>query len=155
MPEPASPRPAPAPARGPTSLQPTSALVLVVLGTALVFIWGVLVPRAWHNEFWGIRALAGVLLFGGVAAGLWARRWAWVLAAGAAGLVGLVLWMLQLLGTHGDEVAELVAVGGDGDGFDNVATFAGAVLVVVAGLIGVRDEASRSDAGARGPARRA
>jgi hypothetical protein len=150
--EPAPPPRAPARAPGPTSLGPTSAVVLALLGTGLVLIWGVLDPRDWHNEFWQVRVLAGVLLVVGVAAGLWSRRWTWVLAAGAAGLVGLVLWMLQLLSTHGDEVAELVTASGEGDGFANLATFAGAVLVLVAGAIGVRDE--RSGSGARSPARR-
>jgi hypothetical protein len=115
-----------------------SALAIAALGTFLVLVWGVLLPRGWHNEFWGIRVLAGVLLVAGVAAGLWTRRWTWVLAAGAAGLAGFVLWMLQLLSTHADEVGELVALGGGGDGFANVATFAGAVLVLVAARVGMR-----------------
>lgn len=123
---------------GPPARPEAPALALAALGTFLVLVWGVLIPRGWHNEFWGIRVLAGVLLVAGVAAGLWWRRWSWMLVAGAAGLVGLVLWMLQLLSTHSDEVAELVALGGNGDGFANAATFAGAVLVVVAARMGAR-----------------
>lgn len=132
-------RPAARPALSAPATRPeATALALAALGTFLVLVWGVLIPRGWHNEFWGIRVLAGVLLVAGVSAGLWTRRWSWVLAAGAAGLVGLVLWMLQLLSTHADEVAELVALGGNGDGFANAATFAGAVLVLVAARLGAR-----------------
>jgi hypothetical protein len=73
--------------------------VLTVSGAALVFIWGVLEPRDGHSEQSGLRVGAAVELVVGAAVGLWSRQWRWVLAAGAAGLVGLVLWMLQLLAT--------------------------------------------------------
>ncbi len=126
-------RPSPA---GPS--EQTGAWVLVLVGAAMVLLWGVLLPRGWHNEFGAIRVIGGVLLLAGVAAGLWMRRWTWVLAAGAVGLTGFVLWMLQLLSTHGDEVGELFGFGYDGLG--NTATFVGAVLVLVGGAIGARNE---------------
>jgi hypothetical protein len=129
-------RPAPstsAPATG------SAVWVTAVLGAALVLIWGVLVPRSWHNEFAAFRVVAGLLLVGGVVVGLWQRRWSWVLAAGVVGLVGCLLWMLQLLSTHQDEVGELVSFAQDGVG--NGATFLGAILVLVAGLIGTRVKA--------------
>jgi hypothetical protein len=111
-------------------------LTLAILGLAMVLIWGVLVPRSWHNEFWGIRVLAGVLLVAGASAGVWSRRWIWVLVAGAAGLAGLSLWMLQLISTHSDEIGELASPAADG--IPNGASFVGAVLVLVAGSIGTK-----------------
>ena len=86
-------RPSPAGMSG-----PTAAWVLVLVGAAMVLLWGVLIERGWHNEFGGIRVVGGVLLLVGVAAGLWQRRWTWVLAAGGAGMTGFVLWMLAAAG---------------------------------------------------------
>ena len=126
-------RPSPAGMSG-----PTAAWVLVLVGAAMVLLWGVLIERGWHNEFGGIRVVGGVLLLVGVAAGLWQRRWTWVLAAGGAGMTGFVLWMLQLLGTHDQEAGELVGFAYDGLG--NTLAFLGCALVLVGGAIGARSE---------------
>jgi hypothetical protein len=109
--------------------------VLAVAGTLLVLVWGVLVPRDWHSEQSGIRVGAAMLLIAGTVAGLLSRKWTWVLAAGAAGLVGLALWMLQLLSTN-HTAADLLSPGTDG--IPNLITFAGAALVVVGGSMGTR-----------------
>jgi LPXTG-motif cell wall-anchored protein len=109
--------------------------VLAVSGTALAFVWGVLVPRDWHPEQSGIRVASALVLVVGAVAGLWFRRWTWVLAAGAAGLVGLTLWWLQLLGT-GHTVDDLLSP--QTDGIPNMITFAGALLVLLGGLMGTR-----------------
>jgi hypothetical protein len=45
----------------PATRPETVALALAVVGTFLVLVWG-LTPRGWHNEFWGIRVLACLLL---------------------------------------------------------------------------------------------
>ena len=116
----------------------TAPTVLALAGAALVLVWGILIERGWHNEFSGIRLAAGALLVVGVAAGVWARKWTWVLAAGVAGRAGLVLWMLQLLSTHSSEVSEIMSPADDG--FANLVTFAGAVLVVVAATLGMRSQ---------------
>lgn len=109
--------------------------VLAVSGTLLVFVWGVLMPRDWHSEQSGIRIASAVVLVAGSVAGLWSRHWTWVLAAGAAGLVGLTLWLLQLLGT-GHTVDDLLSPATDG--IPNMITFAGALLVLVGGWMGTR-----------------
>jgi hypothetical protein len=109
--------------------------VLAVAGTALVFVWGVLLPRDWHSEQSGIRIAASVVLVVGAVAGLWMRRWAWVVAAGGAGLVGLTLWWLQLVGT-GHTTNDLLSP--QTDGIPNMITFAGALLVLAGGLMGMR-----------------
>jgi hypothetical protein len=110
-------------------------VVLAVAGTALVFVWGVLVPRDWHSEQSGIRIAAAVVLVVGAVAGLWLRRWAWVVAAGGAGLVGLTIWWLQLVSTGhtGDDLLSPKT-----DGIPNMITFAGALLVLAGGLMGMR-----------------
>jgi hypothetical protein len=109
--------------------------VLAASGTLLVFVWGVLMPRDWHSEQSGIRIASAVVLVVGSVAGLWSRHWTWVLAAGAAGLVGLTRWLLQLLGT-GHTVDDLLSPATDG--IPNLVTFAGALLVLVGGWMGTR-----------------
>jgi hypothetical protein len=59
-----------------------------------------------------------------------------VLAAGIGGLVGLALWMLQLLRNH--TVAELLSPETTDDGVPNLVMFAGVLLILVAGVIGTR-----------------
>jgi hypothetical protein len=113
-----------------------SSTALAVTGMALVSIWGVLVQREWHNEYWAYRVGAGLLILALAGIGLWSKQWKWVLGAGVAGLLGLALWMLQLLSTHSDEVNDLFSL--DADGIPNFVTFAGALLVLLAGLIGMR-----------------
>jgi hypothetical protein len=114
--------------------------VLAVSGTALVFVWGVLVPRDWHSEQSGIRITAAVLLVVGAVVGLWVRQWTWVLAAGATGLVGLTLWWLQLVGT-GHTASDLLSP--ETDGIPNMITFAGALLVLIGGLLGTKARTTR------------
>jgi hypothetical protein len=76
-----------------------------------------------------------MLLIAGTVAGLLSRKWTWVLAAGAAGLVGLALWMLQLLSTE-HTTADLLSPATDG--IPNLITFAADALVVVGGSMGTR-----------------
>jgi hypothetical protein len=118
-----------------------SPAVLAVTGMALVLIWGVLVQRAWHNENWTFRVGTGLLILALASIGLWSKQWKWVLGAGVAGLLGLALWMVQLLGTHSDEVSELFSL--SADGIPNFVTFAGALLVLFAGLIGMRAHSTK------------
>jgi hypothetical protein len=124
-----------APPRERTGAYAALPTVLAVSGTLLVFVWGVLAPRDWHSEQSGIRVGAAVLLVAGSVAGLWLRHWRWVLAAGATGLVGLTLWLLQLLG-GGHTVDDLLSP--ETDGIPNMVTFAGALLVLAGGLMGTR-----------------
>ncbi len=63
--------------------------VLVVAGAALVAIWGLVVGPTWHDEGLGIRILAALIVVGGAAAALRAKRWDWAMIAGAAGLTAL------------------------------------------------------------------
>lgn len=111
----------------------TLPLALVIVGAALLLIWGLLIQREWHNEYAAIRGASVILLLALLAAGAYFREWRWVLAAGIAGLAGLTLWMLQLLASHSDETGELFATGQDG--IPNIITFAGAILVLTAGII--------------------
>lgn len=114
--------------------------VLALSGTVLVAVWGVLVPRDWHSEQSGLRIGAALVLVAGAVAGLWSRDWRWVLAAGGAGLVGLALWSVQLLST-GHSVDDLLSP--ETDGIPNMITFAGALLVLVGGVMGTRAHAMR------------
>jgi ABC-type Fe3+-siderophore transport system permease subunit len=103
----------------------------------LVLIWGVFRQELWHDEVLVIRAGAGTLLVVLAAAGLWSRQWKWVFAAGIAGLAGLTIWILWLISTHpAEEIVEIFKPGFDG--IPNGIAFAGALLVLVAGLIGMR-----------------
>jgi hypothetical protein len=117
--------------------------MLVLAGMLLILVWAVLVPRAWHNEVWGVRAGAGVLVLVVAGAGLWTRQWTWVLAAGVAGLAGVVLWMLLLVSTHPSEVNEIASPAADG--IPNGVTLVGALLVLAAGLVGVRARLPRAN----------
>jgi hypothetical protein len=107
---------------------------LAIAGAALVVIWG-LMPRDWHNEYASVRFASVFLLLGVMAVGAVARDWRWILAAGALGLGGLALWMLQLMNSHSDETGELFSP--DQDGIPNIITLAGAIAVLAAGAVGV------------------
>ena len=116
---------------------------LAIAGILLAVIWGVFVPRNWHPELWGLRiaAVAFVVLL--AAFGLWSRRWTLVLVAGVAGLVGLGLWMVQLLAMGGDHtVTELLSPSATDDGIPNLVMFAGVLLILVAGVIGTRSRST-------------
>jgi hypothetical protein len=121
---------------------PALSVVLAISGALMVLIWGAFVSREWHYELWGIRTGAGVILVVLAAAGLWSKKWGWVLAAGIAGLVGLALWMFRLLGT-GHTVHDLLAP--EKDGIRNGLTWAGALLVLVAGWIGAGARTTRRE----------
>ena len=79
---------------------------------------------------------ASIVLIVLTVVGLWSKQWKWVLTAGIGGLIGLVLWMFQLLGTHTGEIGEIWSPGADG--IANIATFVGALLVLISGLTGMR-----------------
>lgn len=139
-PEPAQ-RPAlpPAPTSGKEPSIPSARVApglpvaLATMGTLVVLIWGTLVTREWHNELWGIRSGAGIVLVVLATSGLWLRKWTWVLAGGISGLVGLALWMLQLL-RGGHSLDELFSP--EKDGIQNGLAWAGAALVLIAGWMG-------------------
>lgn len=117
--------------------------VLALSGLLVTLVWGVVVPRPWHNELWWIRAGGAGLLVVLAAAGLWSRQWRGVLAGGIAGLAGLALWMLALLSTHWpDEAGEIFSLGQDG--LWNGITLVGALLVTVAGATGMAAQAGPS-----------
>jgi hypothetical protein len=111
-------------------------LALAGAGILLALIWGIFVPRNWHPELWGLRVAAVAFAVGLASFGLWSRRWTWVLAAGIGGLVGLAIWMLQLL--RGHTGAELLSPAATDDGVPNLVMFAGVLLILVAGGIGTR-----------------
>jgi hypothetical protein len=113
---------------------------LAVAGTALVLVWGILVSRGWHSELSAIRVGVGVLLAMLAVGGLWKRQWKWVLAAGLSGVIGLALWMLQLLST-GHTVPDLLSPATDG--IPNIITWIGALLVLIAGAMGTRARTTR------------
>ena len=117
---------------------------LAGLGTAVVLVWGAVVPRDWHDELWGIRVAAAAALVVVAVTGVLRQRWHLVLAGGLAGLLGLVLWILQLLAT-GHSGADLLSAGTDG--VPNGLALAGAATVAVAGLLGV----ARHDVGRAPP----
>jgi hypothetical protein len=112
-----------------------SASLMAVAGIVVVLVWGALVPRAWHDELWGLRGGAAFLLVAIATWGLWSRSWKLVLAGAAGGLAGMLLWMWQLLGTD-HTMADLFSLGTDG--VPNLIMLAGAVVVVVAGFVGGR-----------------
>jgi TIR domain len=111
-------------------------VTLAIAGILLALIWGVFVPRNWHPELWGLRV--GAVVFAVVLAGfgLWSRRWMWVLAAGVGGLVGLGIWILQLL--RGHTGAELLSPETTDDGVPNLIMFVGVLLILVGGMVGTR-----------------
>jgi TIR domain len=111
-------------------------VALAIAGILLALIWGVFVPRNWHPELLGLRigAVAFAVILAGF--GLWSRRWMWVLAAGIGGLVGLGIWMLQML--RGHTMAELFSPETTDDGVPNLIMFVGVLLILVAGMIGTR-----------------
>jgi hypothetical protein len=114
----------------------TLPMVLAVVGAAMVLIWGLFIQREWHNEYASVRGASVVALLALVAIGAYLREWRWILAAGIVGLTGFALWMLQLMTSHSDETSELFSR--NQDGIPNVVTFAGALLVLAAGIIGIR-----------------
>ena len=59
-----------------------------------------LVRPGWHDELWGIRLAAAILLVVLAGSGLFSRQWKLVLAAGLTSLTGRVLWMLLLSANH-------------------------------------------------------
>jgi len=143
----ATPATAHRPARTPRSLDagratpapqasfPAPALALTLGGSLLVLVWGVLIRPAWHDELWGVRLGAAMLLVGVAAVGLWWRRWKLVLGAGLTGLIGLVLWMLVLLFTE-HTTSELLSPATDGT--TNMLMLIGAVAVVAGAVVGER-----------------
>lgn len=109
--------------------------MLAGAGLLMTLVWG-LMPRAWHNELAGTRIGAVILLGALTGIGLWSKQWRWTFAAGIAGLVILGIWLLQLVSTHADEVGDLISPARDG--VPNAVTFAGVLLVLVAGSLGMR-----------------
>jgi TIR domain len=120
----------------------TTQTVLAIVGAAVVLIWGVFWNPGWHDELWGIRAGASLVLVVLTVVGLLSRQWRWVLLAGIGGLVGLGIWLLQLAWTHPDEMYEIFG-GPPYDGIPNFITLAGALLVLVAGWLGTKASATR------------
>jgi len=124
--------------------------MLAGAGLLMTLVWG-LMPRAWHNELAGTRIGAVILLAAlqalelpallGVGIGLWSKQWRWTFAAGIAGLLILGIWLLQLVSTHADEVGDLISPARDG--VPNALTFAGVLLVLVAGSLGMRHTSTR------------
>ena len=102
----------------------------------LVFTWGTLMPRTYHNELWPLRAGVGLITLALSVAGIRWRRWRWVLLAGIIGVVGFAMWLLQLLSNH--SAGDLFSRGQDG--IPNAVTMVGALLVLVSGVVGMRAE---------------
>jgi hypothetical protein len=121
--------------REPSGTSPRLPLVLAVIGLLLLLVWGALLRRDWHNELWGIRTGVGAAACVVAAIGLWTRRWPWVLMAGIIGLVGLLLWLIQLQ-AQGHTAQDLFSP--STDGIPNLASLLGALLVLASGLIGMR-----------------
>jgi hypothetical protein len=124
----------------PSSEEPSGAslrlpLVLAIVGLFLLLLWGALLARNWHNELWGIRAGAAALSLAVGSIGLWRRRWLWVVVAGILGLVGLSLWLIQLQ-AQGHTSRDLISP--STDGIPNIGSLLGALLVLVAGVLGTR-----------------
>ncbi len=132
---PSTPRPEDRDPTSPMAFLTTPAALLAVVGVLLVLTWGVLVQPSWHNELWGIRAAAALLLVVGAVAGLWSRQWGLVLTAGLLGLIGVALWVVQLYAT-GHSSGEVFSP--STDGVTNLLTFTGAALVLAASLLGRR-----------------
>jgi TIR domain len=133
--------------RRPRSLQPAPpaapgvnvSTALAVAGVLLALVWGVFAARSWHGELAGLRIAAAAFAVVVGAAGVWQKRWPWVLAGGLGGLVGLVLWTVQLIST-GHSFNDLFSF--EKDGTQNLITFVGAAAVAAGGALGVRARSS-------------
>lgn len=120
--------------------------VLVVAGLALVAIWGLVVGPQWHPEGLSIRIMAAVIVVGGAATALRAKRWDWAMVAGAAGLAGFGLWVVQLRATH--SLSDFMSIGTDG--VTNGIVLVGAALVTTGGWLG-RGSETTGERQARAP----
>jgi hypothetical protein len=106
---------------------------VAVAGIAIVLIWGALVTRTWHSEDSGIRIIAALVLVGVSTWGISSKKWNLVLAGGVAGLVGVILWVLQLFANE-HTTSDLFSPGTDG--VPNLLMLAGCVMVVGAAFAG-------------------
>jgi TIR domain len=127
-----APRPDPTgePPAAPARRAVDPATVLAVAGTVVVVVWGVFAERGWHNERSGVRIVMCLLLVALTVAGLVTSRPPLVLAGGAAGSIGYLLWVVQLV-VDGHSVSELFSFAEDG--LANTLTLAGALTVLGSG----------------------
>jgi TIR domain len=109
------------------------------VGLLAVLVWDVLLGRPWHPEEGGIRIGAGVFLIALAGLGLWTRKWPVVVGAGVLGLAGFGLWVLQLI-SAGHSLEDLMSP--REDGIRNTLVGLGMILVVVAGVVGIRQDSS-------------
>lgn len=108
--------------------------VLAVSGALLVLLFGLLVLPTWHDEQLWFRIVVSLAVVALTAIGLYRQRWSYVMAAGGAGLAGLVVWVLMLLGGH--ELSELTSL--ETDGVTNGLFVVGSALVLAGGWLGAR-----------------
>jgi TIR domain len=135
--QPAAPRSRAAASVSRAGVSLTAPTALAVVGIVVVLIWGVILQPGWHDEVWGLRAAASAFLVVLAAVGIWSKQWRWVVLAGIGGLVGVGVWLLQLVSTHPDELYEIFG-GPPYDGISNWGTLAGALMVLIAGWMGMR-----------------
>jgi hypothetical protein len=116
-------------------------LAVPVLGAVLILLYGILLPRDWHNEFWSTRAVSSLVLLGVTAVAVRNGQRTGIALGGVIGLGGLLLWMLRLVSTHDGEVGELFAF--SQDGVPNILTFIGALMVTVGAWLSVPSSVER------------
>ena len=131
----------PGPEGPPRGLQHQRALTIVAAAAAVaVLIWGVLVPRAGHPEWAGLRIAFEAILVVAVVVTLWSKQWKWAMGGGILGVVGLVIWA-QLLLSGGHTMSDLFT---SPDGASNVLAFVASVVVLGSGLVAIRAERDSS-----------
>jgi hypothetical protein len=142
-----SPTPTPVVEQGVVEPEPTTKglprstpVVLAASGALLVLLFGLLVLPTWHDEQIWFRILVAVAVVALTAIGLVKSQWRFVMMAGAAGLAGLVIWVVMLIGGH--ELSELTSL--QTDGATNGLFLIGSGLVLAGGWLGTKSTAGRA-----------
>jgi hypothetical protein len=122
------------------SLPGSTPVVLAISGALLVLLFGLLVLPTWHDEQIWFRILVALAVVTLTTIGLIRSQWRFVMMAGAAGLAGLVIWVVMLIGGH--ELSELTSL--QTDGATNGLFLIGSGLVLTGGWLGTKSTAGRA-----------
>jgi hypothetical protein len=122
------------------SLPGSTPAVLTISGALLVLLFGLLVLPTWHDEQIWFRILVALAVVTLTAIGLIKSQWRLVMMAGAAGLAGIVIWVVMLIGGH--ELSELTSL--QTDGATNGLFLIGSGLVLVGGWLGTKAATGRA-----------